>query len=79
MTEKEFTLDELKKYDGKNGHKAYVAVEGKVYDVTDVKAWAGGEHHGNVAGTDVTDALLNKSPHGSKVLDKLTQVGKLVK
>ena len=43
-----------------------------------IPAWTGGEHHGNLAGTDVTDALLNKSPHGDKVLAKLPLVGKLV-
>ena len=53
-------------------------MNGKVYDVTDSPAWTGGEHHGNLAGTDVTDALLNKSPHGDKVLAKLPLVGKLV-
>ena len=32
MTEKIFTLDELKNYDGKEGRKAYIAVDGVVYD-----------------------------------------------
>ena len=36
MTEKIFTLDELKNYDGKEGRKAYIAVDGVVYDVTNV-------------------------------------------
>lgn len=78
MADKKFTKEELKKFDGKNGNKAYVAVEGNVYDVTNVAAWNGGEHHGNKAGNDVTDALLNQSPHGTKVLQKLTKVGTLV-
>ena len=38
MTEKIFTLDELKNYDGKEGRKAYIAVDGVVYDVTNVAA-----------------------------------------
>ena len=45
MTEKIFTLDELKNYDGKEGRKAYIAVDGVVYDVTNVAAWQGGTHH----------------------------------
>lgn len=49
MTEKIFTLEELKNYDGKEGRKAYIAVDGVVYDVTNVAAWQGGTHHGNNA------------------------------
>ena len=40
--EKTFTLDEVHEYDGKDGAKAYIAVDGVVYDVTDVGPWAGG-------------------------------------
>lgn len=78
MAEKEFTLDELKKYDGTNGNPAYVAIEGTVYDVTNVEPWAGGKHHGNTAGNDLTEAIM-KSPHKHSVLSKLNVVGKLVK
>lgn len=38
MAEKTFTVEELKQFDGQDGHKAYVAVEGVVYDVTGVEA-----------------------------------------
>jgi len=31
----EFTLEDLKKFNGKNGTPAYVACDGKVYDVSD--------------------------------------------
>ena len=48
------TQEELKQYDGKNGRKAYVAIDGTIYDVTDVDAWKNGEHHGNVAGKDLS-------------------------
>ena len=74
---KEFTLDELKKYDGKNGNKAYVAVDGVVYDVTNVDAWKNGEHkNGITAGNDLSKEI-NKSPHGKDVLEDLPVVGKL--
>lgn len=78
MTEKEIKRADLSKYNGQNGNPAYVAVNGKVYNVTDSPAWINGRHHGNLAGTDVTDALLNKSPHGEKVLAKLPLIGRLV-
>ena len=76
MTEKIFTLDELKNYDGKEGRKAYIAVDGVVYDVTNVAAWQGGTHHGNNAGNDVFDRIV-KAPHGKSILEKLEVVGKL--
>ena len=47
MAEKEIKRVDLAKYNGQNGNPAYVAVNGKVYDVTDSPAWTGGEHHGN--------------------------------
>ncbi|SIO01732.1 Predicted heme/steroid binding protein [Carnobacterium alterfunditum] len=74
---KNFTLDELSQYDGKNGNDAYVAVAGNVYDVTNADKWQNGNHYGVQAGTDCTTAI-NSSPHGSSVLDGLIIVGTLV-
>lgn len=74
---KTFTKEELKKYDGQNGNPAYVAVNGIVYDVTNVPAWKDGKHHGYKAGVDLSEEIKN-SPHGLKVLDKLPIVGKYV-
>ena len=74
----ELTLDELKQYDGKNGNPAYVAVDGIIYDVTNVPAWKNGEHNGYSAGNDLTDIIKNKSPHGVKNLEGLPIVGKIV-
>ncbi len=73
-----FTLDELSEYDGKEGRKAYVAVDGTVYDVTDVGAWSGGTHNRNEAGQDLTDVINDRSPHGLRVLEDLEIVGTLV-
>ncbi|OFW56192.1 MAG: hypothetical protein A2Y75_02990 [Candidatus Solincola sediminis] len=39
-----FTLQELAKYDGKDGRPAYVAVDGVVYNVTGSSRWAEGDH-----------------------------------
>lgn len=74
---KTFTKAELQKYDGQNGQPAYVAINNKVYDVTNIAAWQNGAHHGNHAGQDLTDALFKYSPHKDKVLAKLPQVGQL--
>ena len=74
----ELTLEQLKQYDGKNGNPAYVAVDGIIYDVTNVAKWKNGEHNGYSAGNDLTDIIKNKSPHGVKNLEGLPVVGKLV-
>ena len=74
----ELTLEQLKQYDGKNGNPAYVAVDGVIYDVTNVPQWKNGEHNGYSAGNDLTDIIKNKSPHGVKQLKGIPVVGKLV-
>ncbi|MBM7839934.1 putative heme/steroid binding protein [Alkalihalobacillus xiaoxiensis] len=74
-----FTLEELSEYDGQDGNDAYVAVDGIVYDVTDVGAWAGGEHApagGLEAGGDRSEEI-EASPHGTAVLEDLPIVGTL--
>ncbi len=73
---KVFDAAELAKYDGQNGNPAYVAVDGKVYDVTNVPQWRGGSHAGGSvkAGLDQTEAL-GRSPHGAKNLEGLPVVG----
>ncbi|MFD0896631.1 cytochrome b5 domain-containing protein [Loigolactobacillus binensis] len=75
MTEKTFSQAELAEFDGSNGKKAYVAIDGVVYDVTDVKAWSEGKHHGQTAGKDLS-AVIVKAPHKKSVLAKLPVVGK---
>jgi predicted heme/steroid binding protein len=72
----ELTVEELAAYNGKDGKPAYVAVNGVIYDVTNVPAWQNGMHKGNVAGNDLTEAI-KKSPHGESVLKNLPVVGKL--
>lgn len=74
----ELTLTELAKFNGKNGAKAYVAVDGVIYDVTGVPAWKGGKHKGNMAGQDITELIKKESPHKGSVLKKRKVVGKIV-
>lgn len=71
-----FTLDELSKYNGENGNKAYVAYKGLVYDIAGHPKWSNGKHNGNIAGTDLTDAI-KRSPHGDSKITDLEIVGKL--
>lgn len=73
----ELTLEQLKAYDGKDGHKAYVAIDGIIYDVTAISAWKNGIHQGKYqAGQDLSE-VIKKSPHGKAALDKAIVVGKI--
>lgn len=69
------TLEELATFDGRDGRPAYVAVDGVVYDVGDVRQWANG-HQGLQPGADHSDAI-GRSPHGRSVLRRLPIVGRL--
>jgi predicted heme/steroid binding protein len=73
-----FTNKELEEYNGKNGKPAYIAYQGKVYDVSQSDLWRGGEHMGlHETGKDLTDEL-ELAPHREEVLDRAKLIGKLV-
>ena len=75
---REFTSEELKNYDGKNGKPAYFAHKGKVYDVSESVQWFDGSHFGeHFVGIDLTEETAF-SPHGEEVLKRLKEVGILV-
>jgi predicted heme/steroid binding protein len=76
--ERVFTLEELAQYNGRNGQPAYVAVDGVVYDMTNVPEWAGGIHARKyLAGQDGTQILATLAPHGKELLQGIPVVGKL--
>lgn len=76
----ELTTMELAEFNGKDGNKAYIAVDGKIYDVTDVEPWAGGVHAGGQfeAGSDYSEEIVSSSPHGLTPLEDLEPIGNLV-
>jgi predicted heme/steroid binding protein len=72
-----FTLEQLATYDGQNGNASYIAVDGIVYDVSDVSPWKGGIHFKTFkAGLDYTEQI-ESAPHGKNVLRQAVQVGVL--
>jgi len=74
---KDFTLEELAEFDGRDGRPAYVVFEGVVYDVTESAMWDDGDHEGmHQAGADLT-AEHEDAPHDVYVTD-FTEVGKLI-
>ena len=79
MEERAFTKDELVAYDGREGRPAYVAWQGKVYDVSGSVLWEDGGHFDeHSAGNDLTEELEDLAPHGPETLDVFPQVGMLI-
>ncbi len=77
-TPRKFTLEELARFDGREGRPAYVGYKGKVYDVTDANLWIDGNHMGeHDAGKDLTEGMAASS-HGESVLESMKLVGVLV-
>ena len=73
---KTWTLDAVSKFNGIGGNPAYIVVSGKIYDVTSIGAWDGGDHKGIRAGQDVT-TFFASSPHSASLLSQLPVVGNL--
>lgn len=77
--EKKFSPEELTNYDGTEGQPSYVAVDGKVYDVSSSKVWRNGQHmKRHKAGGDLSGEL-KAAPHGADVLtrESIKLVGEL--
>lgn len=71
------TKEELARFDGQEGRKAYVAVNGKVFDVTASPYWQGGNHqNAHRAGMDLSADLL-KAPHVRSVIERFPVVATL--
>jgi len=74
---RQFTRAELACFDGHDG-VAYVACNGKVYDVSASFMWKKGRHWvRHQAGQDLTDALRD-APHGEQLLERFPLVGELL-
>jgi len=74
MAQRIMTPEELATFDGREGRRAYVAVNGKVYDVTDSPRWQGGRHEGaHQAGGDLTEEL-KAAPHVRSVVERFQVV-----
>lgn len=74
----ELTIEELAEYDGQNGNKAYIAIDGNIYDVTDLPPWAGGVHNDYPAGQDYTEEIKEVSPHGLTPIEDLEPIGTII-
>ena len=73
----EYTLEQLAGFDGTGEQLAYIAISGTVYDMTSIKQWANGIHHGLKAGKDVTEFFNTCHKDKQEILNKLKAVGTL--
>jgi len=72
---KTFEEKELSEFTGRDGKPAYVAHQGRIFDVSGSKMWKGGlhmkRHH---AGRDLSGDI-HAAPHGPEVFERYPQVG----
>lgn len=74
---REFSEQELRRYDGSRRNPVYVAYEGLVYDVSTSPFWRTGLHRDlHWAGQDLTE-FLHQAPHSDLVFHKFPVVGRL--
>jgi predicted heme/steroid binding protein/uncharacterized membrane protein len=72
---KEFTPEELSSFNGKDSRPVYIALQGKVYDVSRSPLWSKGLHmNRHPSGKDLV-AEISAAPHGTEVLERYPQMG----
>ena len=73
--QKEFNKEDLARNNGRNGTPAFIAYNGKVFDVSKSFLWRKGEHQViHFAGQDLTEQLA-QAPHGKEFLERFPVVG----
>jgi predicted heme/steroid binding protein/uncharacterized membrane protein len=76
---KEFDLEALSDFDGKNGKPVYIAHGGKVYDVSQSGLWEGGLHMNRHHAARDLSSEFPAAPHDEEVFERYPQVGVLAK
>jgi len=75
---KDLAIEELTRFDGKEGRPACVAYKGTIYDVSESELWKEGTHlRRHLAGFDLTDAL-KQAPHEEEKIIAMPVVGELL-
>ncbi|MEE0932395.1 MAG: cytochrome b5 domain-containing protein [Clostridium sp.] len=73
-----YRLEDICKFDGKDGTLAYVVINGTVYDVTSMRQWIDGKHYGLSAGRDLTAYFETCHKDEKDILKKLRIVGTII-
>jgi len=73
----ELSVEQLGAFDGSDGRPAYIAFQGKIFDVSGSRLWQGGSHmKRHQAGIDLTE-VLSQAPHGEDKIAAMPEVGRL--
>jgi predicted heme/steroid binding protein/uncharacterized membrane protein len=71
----QFSEEELRQYNGRDGMPAYIAYNGQVYDVTSSKFWKEGTHFKkHFGGCDLSAEMAN-APHSDEVFENYPCIG----
>ena len=74
---KKFASEDLKQFDGLNGHPLYIVFKGKIYDLTSSKLWPSGKHMGMHNRSDDLAKAIKKAPHGEDNVYRFPLIGEL--
>ena len=77
MEWKKYTRSQLALRNGQDKPEIWVALHGKIYDVTASRLWRNGKHYEHWAGQDLTDELKD-APHTVSVFERFKVIGSLV-
>jgi arsenite oxidase small subunit len=72
-----FNLDELKKYDGKEGKPLYLVFKGKVFDLSESRLWTNGVHMGKHSFNEKLEETIREAPHQEEVLSRFPVIGEV--
>lgn len=75
---KQYKIEEISKFDGKDGTLAYIVIDGTVYDITSIQQWTNGTHYGLSAGKDLTEYFKTCHKNETDILKKLRIVGTII-
>ena len=74
---RKFTSEDLKQFDGLNGHPVYVVFKGKIYDFSGSNLWLEGKHMGmHTQNEDLTESIKD-APHGEDNVFRFPLIGEL--
>ncbi len=72
---RKLTSEDLKQFDGLNGHPLYVTFKGKIYDFSGSNLWLQGKHMGQHTLNDNLTESIKDAPHGEDNVYRFPLVG----